>query len=171
MVVFGEVHGPRGRRTRQWVCTWEHFDGWAGYYVSHGHAVEEAGGGTRLSDVVLDPAAASRALVLQAKHYETAERLEEAAKTYERIGMAKEAGEVRRRLRRESATQVQVDVNQLIDQIRKGGLSTTYTCPACHSPIPISSASSPDSLRTCGFCGSTIQTADLVRFLARVAGT
>ena len=118
-----------------------------------------------------DPAAASRALLLQAKHYETAERIEDAARTYEIIGMAAEAGELRRRGRQQTVTQVQVDINGLVEQIRKGGLSTTYTCPACKSPIAISGSTSPEALRTCTYCGSTIQTTDLARFLARVVGT
>ena len=169
MVVFGDTVDRKGQRTRQWACSWDHFDAWAGYYVSHGHAVQRWSHAWALSGVVLDPAAASRALFLQAKHYDVAERLEDAAATYEVIGMAKEAGEVRRRAR--TVTQVQVDVNRLVEQIRKGGLSATYTCPACKSPIPISPATRPDALRTCGYCGSTIQTTDLVRFLARVVGT
>ena|SRR5437867_7374621 len=171
MVVFGDVVHPQGRRTRQWVCSWEHFDAWAGYYVSHGHAVQPWGHSWALSGIVLDPAAASRALLLQARHYETAERLEDAARTYELIGMAAEAGELRRRARSATITQVQVDVNSLIEQIRKGGLSTTYTCPACRSPIEISPSTPPDALRSCGYCGSTIQTTDLVRFLSRIVRT
>src|SRR2546422_886002 len=78
---------------------------------------------------------------------------------------------LRRRARQQTVTQVQVDINGLVEQIRKGGLSTTYTCPACKSPIAISGSTSPEALRSCAYCGSTIQTTDLARFLARVVGT
>ena len=170
MVVFGATVTREGKRTPQRACSWEHFESWAGYYVAHGHVVQPWGHAWALSTVVLDPAAASRALLLQARQFETAERLEDSARTYELIGMAKEAGELRRRARQQTVTSVQVDINHLVEQIRKGGLSTTYTCPACKSPIPISSSTTPDALRSCGYCGSTIQTTDLVRFLARVVG-
>jgi len=63
-----------------------------------------------------------------------------------------------------------MDVNALIEQVRRGGLATSYACPACRSPIPITAASSAESLRTCGACGSTIQATDLVAFLSRVVG-
>jgi predicted RNA-binding Zn-ribbon protein involved in translation (DUF1610 family) len=63
-----------------------------------------------------------------------------------------------------------MDVNSPIEQVRRGGLATSYACPACRSPIAISAATSAESLRTCGSCGSTIQATDLVRFLTRVVG-
>lgn len=170
-LAFGDIVRQDGRRSPQRVCSWTCFDRWAGYYVAHGQTVHALGYGWALTGVLLDPHAASRALVLQARQYETAERLEDAARTYEIVGMAAEAGQIRRRARQQTITQVQVDVNHMIEQIRRGGLSTTYTCPACHSPIPISAATTAEALRTCGYCGSTIQTTDLVRFLARVVGT
>jgi hypothetical protein len=94
--------------------------------------------------VTLDPAAASRALLSQARQFELAERLEEAARAYELIGMAKEAGDLRRRAKWHVVTQVQMDVNSPIEQVRRGGLATSYACPACRSPIAISAATSAE---------------------------
>src|SRR3990172_2461619 len=96
-----------------------------------------------------------------------AERSEDAAKIYEDLGMWKEAGEARRHGKRHVVTQVQVDVNSLIDQVRKGGLTTTYSCPACHSPIQIDANVDVRTLKHCQYCGSTIQSTDLVEFLSR----
>ncbi len=169
-MVFGHSVDARGNPVPQRVCSWPCFDGWAAYYVSHGHSVQPTMGGWGLAGVVLDPSAASRAMLLQARQYEVAERLEDAARTYEIIGMAKEAGDLRRRARTHTVTQVQVDVNALIEQVRRGGLTATFACPACGSPIPISGATSAAALRTCPACGSTIQTSDLARFLQRVVG-
>ena len=105
-----------------------------------------------------------------AKNLVEAERFEEAAKVFEQLKMWKEAGEIRRRSRRAISSQVHVDVNHLIDQMRQGGLATTYACPACRSPIPISGSTTPNTLQTCGYCGSAIQTTDLVDFLTRAVG-
>lgn len=99
-----------------------------------------------------------------------AERHEDAAKIYESLGMFKEAGEVRRVGRRQVTTQVHVDVNNLIDQIRRAGISTNYTCPACGGHIRIAPDTSMTKLTNCEFCGSVIQTTDLVDFLTKVTG-
>jgi len=167
---FGQATNRHGDPVPARVCSWACFDAWASYYVSHGHSVQPWGPSWTLAGVTLDPTAASRALLAQARQYELAERLEEAARAYELIGMAKEAGDLRRRARRTVVTQVQMDVNALIEQVRRGGLATTYACPSCGSPIPITAETSAESLRTCGHCGSTIQATDLVAFLSRVVG-
>lgn len=99
-----------------------------------------------------------------------AERHEDAAKIYESLGMFREAGEVRRAGRRQVTTQVHVDVNNLVEQIRRAGISTDYTCPACGSHIRIAPDTSLAKLTNCEFCGSVIQTTDLVDFLTTVTG-
>jgi hypothetical protein len=99
-----------------------------------------------------------------------AEDFEAAARVYQEIGMWKEAGEVRRMARRQVVTQVHVNVNDLVDQLRKAGISTDYTCPACGGHIRISGETSLAKLTSCEFCGSVIQTTDLVDFLTRVVG-
>jgi DNA-directed RNA polymerase subunit RPC12/RpoP len=99
-----------------------------------------------------------------------AERFEDAAKIYESLNMWKEAGETRRHGKRNVVTQVQVDVNDLIDQVRRGGLTTTYSCPACRSPIQIDANMDVRALKHCQHCGSVIQSTDLVEFLSRVVG-
>jgi len=170
LFAFGRATNPRGYQVPVRACSWACFDRWASYYVSHGQALRPWGASWALAGVTLEPTAASRALLFQARQYELAERLEEAARTYETVGMAKEAGELRRRAKRTVVTQVQMDVNALVEQVRRGGLATSYACPACRSPIPITAQTSAESLRACGYCGATIQTTDLVAFLSRVVG-
>ncbi|TLZ74232.1 MAG: hypothetical protein E6K06_01005 [Methanobacteriota archaeon] len=105
-----------------------------------------------------------------AQHLIEAEDHESAAKIYQTLGMWKEAGEVRRSGRRQVVTQVHVNVNDLVEQVRKAGIATDYTCPACRGNIPISGDTTLAKLRSCQYCGSAIQTTDLVEFLTRVVG-
>lgn len=104
------------------------------------------------------------------QHLLEAEHTEAAAEVYESLGMWKEAGEVRRKAKQTHVTQVQVDVNTLIDQVRRGGLTTTYTCPACKSPIQIDANADARTLTRCQYCGTAVQSTDLVDFLSRVVG-
>ncbi len=99
-----------------------------------------------------------------------AESFEEAAKIYESLGMWKEAGETRRMTRRQVVTHVQVNLNDLMEHLRKGGLTTIYTCPGCGGPIHVSGATSMAALKSCQYCGAIIQTTDLTDFLSLVVG-
>ncbi|TLZ83409.1 MAG: hypothetical protein E6K03_05235 [Methanobacteriota archaeon] len=83
--------------------------------------------------------------------------------------MWKEAGEVRRIGRRQLVTQVHVNVNDLVDQVRKAGIATDYTCPTCGGHIHITGETLA-TLRNCQHCGSVVQTTDLVDFLIKVVG-
>jgi len=115
------------------------------------------GGAWLVQGVALQPVYASR-MQQMAEHHRMnlqqvharnlieAERFEDAAKIYDGLGKWKEAGEARRASKRTVVTQVQVDVNSLIEQVRKGGLITTYSCPACHSPIQISGSTDLSAL-------------------------
>ncbi len=157
------------------------FDHWASGLVAHGLSPTPYGTTWMIRGIVLEPAYAGRIhqmaeqhrVNLQLQHARNllqAERFEDAAKTYEGLGMWKEAGDARRLSKRNVVTQVQVDVNTLIEQVKKGGLTTTYSCPACHSPIQITQTTDIGSLKHCQYCGSVIQSTDLVEFLSRVVG-
>src|SRR2546422_491892 len=76
-------------------------------------------------------------LLEQARHLIEAEDHESAAGIYQSLGLWKEAGEVRRNGRRQIMTQVHVNVNDLVEQVRKAGIATDYTCPACRGHIRI----------------------------------
>jgi hypothetical protein len=134
-----------------------------------------------VQNVILDPSFVPRVQEMAEQHRANlqrsharnlldAERFEDAARIYDSLAMWKEAGEARRHAKRSVVTQVQVDVNSLIEQVRKGGLTTTYSCPSCHSPIRINATTDLHSLTHCQYCGSVIQSTDLAEFLGRVVG-
>src|SRR3989475_11475095 len=99
-----------------------------------------------------------------------AEDHEAAAGICQSLGPWKEAGEVRRNGRRQIMTQVHVNVNDLVEQVRKAAIATDYTCPACRGHIPITGDTTLATLRNCQYCGSVVQTTDLVDFLTKVVG-
>ncbi|HEX9339890.1 MAG TPA: hypothetical protein VF992_01785 [Thermoplasmata archaeon] len=111
-----------------------------------------------------------RQLLEHARHLVEAEDHEDAARIYQQLRMWKEAGETRRAGRRRVVTQVHVNLNDLVDQVRRAGIVTDYTCPACRGRIHISGETTLENLRSCEYCGSVIQTTDLVDFLAKVLG-
>lgn len=181
-IVPGTYAKPNGNQTPFPVCSWECFDRWAWSHVSQGSDATAWGQTWTFQGVQLAPLAAGRVKKMaedlrrqralgHAINLMNAERHEDAARIYESLGMWREAGEARRVGRRQVTTQVHVDINNLIEQMRKGGLATTYTCPACKSPIQITSDTAPSTLKACQYCGSAIQTTDLAEFLSKVVGT
>ncbi len=182
LLTFGWAQAsPAADRLPQRVCSTPCFDQWAMGMVTRGFAPVAWGHSWMVQGVVIEPAFASRVQHMADQHRANlqlgharnlleAERFEDAAKIFEGLGMWKEAGEARRHAKRTVVTQVQVDVNGLIDQVRRGGLTTTYACPACHSPIQISGNTDVRALTHCQYCGSVIQSTDLVDFLTRVVG-
>jgi len=182
LVTFGLAQAKVGGDTLpQRVCSQGCFDQWAMGMVTRGLSPVPWGSTWTISGIIIDQSFAARVhhmaqshranLQLQhARNLLEAERFEDAAKVYEELGMWKEAGEARRHGKRTVVTQVQVDVNSLIEQVRKGGLTTTYSCPACHHPIQIDASTNVRALTHCQYCGSAIQSTDLVDFLGRVVG-
>lgn len=169
----------RGRRLR--FCSWDHFERWASSRVRAGNDVRDWSGQWSFQGAILNPEAAGqvrkladdyrRELALtHARHLVEAERHEDAAKIYEDLGLWKDAGEIRRSGRRQVSTQVHLNVNDLIEQVRRGGLATIYACPACSSPIRISGETTASALDACAYCGSAIKSTDLVEFLSKVVG-
>lgn len=183
LFTFGTVQpDPSKDILAQRVCSWPCFDRWASGVIAQGYTPMPWGQSWILRDTVLHPQYVPRLRVMaeerrvnlqlqHAKNLVTAERFEDAAKVYESLGLWKEAGDVRRTGKRTVVTQVQVDLNSLIDQMRRGGLTTAYTCPSCQSPIRITPDTDAGSLRHCRHCGSVIQTTDLAEFLGRVVGS
>ncbi len=153
------------------VCSWDCFDRLATYNIGRGLTLTASGGVWYIGGLQLRPEAATRAVRIQADHFVLAERHEDAARLYETIGMWKEAGDTRRLKNRQVVTQIQVNVNDLIAQLRSLGLTATYTCPACRSPFPITGETKPDTLAKCPHCGAVILPTDLIQALAKVVGT
>jgi hypothetical protein len=179
---FGKAQpSPAADMIPQWACSRACFELWIGRAISHGFSPIPWGNSWAIEGTVLESAYAPQVNHLAEQHRVKlrlqhalnllkAERFEDAAKVYESLSMWKEAGEARRNGKRNVVTQVQVDVNNLIDQVKKGGLTTSYACPACQSPIRIDSSADVGTLRHCQYCGTAIQSTDLVDFLSRVVG-
>ncbi|MEM3445510.1 MAG: hypothetical protein QXJ27_01630 [Thermoplasmata archaeon] len=108
----------------------------------------------------------------QARNLEIAGRFEEAAQIYERHGLYEEAGNARKKGRTIYVDQkvTELNLNELVNQIRAGGITTIYQCPACKAPIRISGTTSLSSLAKCEYCGSEIKVHDLVEFLRQILG-
>ncbi len=180
-LVLGHAYRADGKPEPWSSCSWMCFDRWGAYQVASGSQIVAWGNAWTFQGVVLYEGPLNRVAGMIAEHKRklalaaaanslVAERHEDAARIYEGLGMFKEAGETRRLGRRQVTTQVQVDVNNLIDQIRKSGISTDYKCPACGGHIRIAPDTSMAKLTSCEFCGSVIQTTDLVDFLTKVVG-
>lgn len=152
------------------VCSWECFDRLASNNIGRGLTIASSGGTWYIGSYQLTPDAAQRAVRIQAQNYILAERHEDAARLYEGVGMWKEAGDTRRLKARQVVTQLHVNVNDLVGQLRSLGLTATYTCPACHSPIAITPDTKADSLSKCRYCGAVIRPTDLVEAIGKVVG-
>jgi len=94
-------------------------------------------------------------------------RFEEAAQLYEDLELYEEAGNVRAKDSYLSIkkTEVTVDLNSLLKQIKDSGLIVVYRCPNCSAPLKVNKESNMKSLRVCKHCNSEIQSMDVADFL------
>jgi DNA-directed RNA polymerase subunit RPC12/RpoP len=53
---------------------------------------------------------------------------------------------------------VSVNLNDLIEKLRSGGLSVPYKCGSCGASIVIDSSTKADGLKFCSYCGSALDT-------------
>ena len=100
-----------------------------------------------------------------AKDLEKAGRHEDAGKLFEEFGMIDAAGAVRKKGKAQVVTNISVDLNELLDKLRSGGLVSVYKCPNCGGNIKISGTTSSQKLSKCEYCGTVLQTDDLVNFI------
>ncbi len=100
-----------------------------------------------------------------AKDLEKAGRHEDAGKLYEEFGLIEEAGKARRQGKSQYVTNISVDLNQLLEKLKSGGLVSVYKCPNCGGSIKISGTTSTQKLSKCEYCGTVLQTDDLVNFI------
>jgi hypothetical protein len=101
-------------------------------------------------------------MLQKALNYEKAERWEDAAIIYEKLGLWEEAGRCRRRAKGKTVKHVHVDANELFDQIKKQGLAVNYRCPKCGGHLDIDGST---RLKYCTFCGSPIDTRTLSKMV------
>ena len=62
-------------------------------------------------------------------------------------------------------TEVSVDLNSLLRQIKDGGLIVVYRCPHCSAPLKVNKETKMESLRVCKHCNSEIESMDITEFL------
>jgi uncharacterized protein (DUF983 family) len=105
--------------------------------------------------------------LIQAKHFETLREIENAAKIYKSLGMYQKAGNVRAKRDELSVrrTDVTLNLNALLKQIKEGGIVAVYLCPNCGGKLKVGSKTTLKSLRTCEHCESEIEAMDLADFL------
>ncbi len=62
-------------------------------------------------------------------------------------------------------TDVSVNLNELLKQVKDGGVVAIYRCPHCNGTLKVNDKTSLKSLKICEHCGSEIETVDLADFL------
>jgi len=107
------------------------------------------------------------ALTKKAQTFLKVRRFDEAARVFEHLGMYEEAGKARAEDKHISIkkTEVTVNLNSLLKQIKNGGLVVVYRCPNCGAPLKVSKESNMQSIRTCKHCNSEIESMDVADFL------
>lgn len=105
--------------------------------------------------------------VMLIKNLITTRNFEAAAKLYEELGMYEEAGKTRAMDKeiRIKKTEVSVDLNSLLRQLKDGGIVVVYRCPHCGGKLKVDKNVSVDKLKVCEHCGSEIETVDLAELL------
>jgi len=115
-------------------------------------------------------AATMRIYAMEAERLRAAGRLDDAAAEYERLGLLEEAGRLREQARTQIVKNINVDVNQLLDQVRREGLVLAYKCPSCGGRLKISGDTGASSLRVCSHCGNTLDVKSIEDFLKHTFG-
>jgi len=103
----------------------------------------------------------------QAENLERAGRREEAARIYDQFDMYDKARKLRDTERQVFVrkTDISIDLNALLQQVKDGGIVVVYRCPNCGGKLKVGKGTSVESLKLCEHCGSEIETLDLADFL------
>ena len=62
-------------------------------------------------------------------------------------------------------TDVSINLNELLKQVKDGGIVAIYRCPHCNGALKVNDKTTLKSLKICEHCGSEIETVDLADFL------
>jgi len=110
----------------------------------------------------------NRALLALAHNMEAVGRPLDAAKIYEKnLKMYDKARALREKEKQViiKKMDISVNLNELLQQVRDGGIVAVYRCPHCGGKLKIGKDTRIDSLKTCEYCGSEIAAMDLADFL------
>ncbi len=105
-----------------------------------------------------DPETVAKARI---KKFEMTGRFEQAAKEYEKLGMAEKAEETRRKAKDTPVAIADVDV--LVKQLAERGQALTYYCCHCGAPLKIGAKNEP--LKTCPTCGYDLTVIDMAKLI------
>jgi len=110
----------------------------------------------------------ARVLLALAGNMERAGRPLDAAKIYEKeLKMYDKARELRERDKQVvvKSTNVSLNLNQLLQQVKDGGIVAVYRCPHCGGKLKVDKNVDIAKLKVCEHCGSEIESMDLADFL------
>jgi DNA-directed RNA polymerase subunit RPC12/RpoP len=109
------------------------------------------------------------AVIVLAQKIEAVGRFSDAAHVYETYGMYDEARDLREKERTRQIivkkTQVSVDLNALLQQVKDGGIVAVYRCPQCGANLEVGKDSQLEQLKVCKYCQAEIKAMDLADFL------
>ncbi len=105
-----------------------------------------------------------------AHNLERCGRTADAARIFEDLRLYDKARELREKERHiiVKKTDLSVNINSLLQQIKDSGLVALYRCPHCGGNLKIGKNTSIESLRKCEHCNSEIETMDLGDFLRTI---
>jgi uncharacterized protein (DUF983 family) len=109
----------------------------------------------------------TKAKTTLANNLEQCGRTQDAAKIFEEMRMYDKARELREKDRHivVKKTDVSINLNSLLQQVKEGGLVAVFRCPHCGGKLKIESKTTLNSLKKCEHCGSEIESMDLADFL------
>ncbi len=109
----------------------------------------------------------NRAKLALAQNLEKCGRTQDAAKVFEELCMYDKSRELRETDRHivVKNTNVSINLNTLLQQVKDGGIVAVFRCPFCGGKLKINKNTTLDSLKLCEHCNSEITSMDLADFL------
>jgi transcription initiation factor IIE alpha subunit len=108
-----------------------------------------------------------RAKLACAQNLERVGRPLDAAIGYEQLKMYDKAKELREKEKQVivKGTNVSLDLNRFLQQIKDGGIVAVFRCPHCGGKLKVDKNVDVAKLKVCEHCGSEIESMDLADFL------
>ena len=112
----------------------------------------------------------NKAKLALAKNLEKCGRTQDAAKIFEELQIYDKSRELRQQDRNIiiKNTNVSVNLNSLLQQVKDGGIVAVFRCPVCGGKLKVNQSTTLDSLKKCEHCDSDISTLDLADFLKTI---
>lgn len=101
----------------------------------------------------------------QAKFSESVERIEDAAKYYEQLGMLDKAKELRIKDKEKSIKYITIDLEKVLNILKENNYTVPYKCPHCKAIIKLNGQRKLDNFLTCEYCGTSLQAIDVQKLI------